>query len=136
MLVRLLAVFIAVPLTELYLLLQVGSRLGVGTTILLVVVTGVVGAHLARRESLRTLREIQRHLRHGILPTDELVDGALIVVAGLLLITPGLLTDAIGFGLLLPRTRAALRRHLRRRMTVASQASSATVEVEFTRRPD
>ena len=136
MFVRLLLLFTLVPLIELYVLLRIGNRLGVAPTILLVVVTGVVGAQLARREGVRTLRQIQAQLQRGVMPTEGLVDGALILAAGLLLVTPGVLTDAVGFGLLFPLTRAALRQYVRRRLEAAVPAASSTVEVEFTRRSD
>ena len=136
MFVRLLLLFTLVPLIELYVLLRIGSLLGVAPTILLVVVTGVVGAQLARREGVRTLRQIQAQLQRGVMPTEGLVDGALILAAGLLLVTPGVLTDAVGFGLLFPLTRAALRQYVRRRLEAAVPAASSTVEVEFTRRSD
>ena len=136
MFVRLLLLFTLVPLIELYVLLRIGSRLGVAPTILLVVVTGVVGAQLARREGVRTLRQIQAQLQRGVVPTEGLVDGALILAAGLLLVTPGVLTDAVGFGLLFPLTRAALRQYVRRRLEAAVPAASSTVEVEFTRGSD
>ncbi len=136
MFVRLLLLFTLVPLIELYVLLRIGSRLGVAPTILLVVVTGVVGAQLARREGVRTLRQIQAQLQRGVMPTEGLVDGALILAAGLLLVTPGVLTDAVGFGLLFPLTRAVLRQYVRRRLEAAVPAASSTVEVEFTRRSD
>ena len=133
---RLLLLFTIVPLTELYLLLRVGSVLGVGLTILLVVGTGVVGAYLARLEGWRTLRQMQDNLHNGIAPTGELIDAALILGAGLLLITPGIVTDMVGFSLLLPLTRAALKRAIRRRLEAHTPASSSTIEVEVIRRPD
>jgi UPF0716 protein FxsA len=133
---RLLLVFTLVPLAELYLLLQVGSVLGVGLTILLVVGTGVVGAYLARLEGWRTLRQMQDNLHNGIAPTGELIDAALILGAGLLLITPGIVTDMVGFGLLFPPSRAGLKRAIRRRIEAHTPASSSTIEVEVIRRPD
>jgi UPF0716 protein FxsA len=133
---RLLLVFTLVPLAELYLLLQVGSVLGVGLTILLVVGTGVVGAYLARLEGWRTLRQMQDNLHNGIAPTGGLIDAALILGAGLLLITPGIVTDMVGFGLLFPPSRAGLKRAIRRRLEAHTPASSSTIEVEVIRRPD
>ena len=133
---RLLVLFTIVPLAELYLLLQVGSLLGVGLTILLVVGTGVVGAYLARLEGWRTLRQMQENLHNGIAPTGELIDAALILGAGLLLITPGIMTDVVGFSLLFPPTRAALKRAIRRRLEAHAHASSSTIEVEVIRRTD
>jgi len=133
---RLLVLFTIVPLAELYLLLQVGSILGVGLTILLVVGTGIVGAYLARLEGWRTLRQMQENLHNGIAPTGEFIDAALILGAGLLLITPGIVTDVVGFSLLFPPTRAALKRAIRRRLEAYTSASSSTIEVEVIRRTD
>ena len=83
-------------------------------------VTGVVGAFLAKLEGLRTLGQIQRNLSQGIVPAEEMLDGVIILVAGLLLITPGILTDAFGFLMLIPATRNAFKRWLRRRFDRAS----------------
>ena len=117
---RLLLLFTVIPLVELYLLIEVGSIIGGLNTILLVVVTGVAGAFLAKLEGLRTLGQIQRNLSQGIVPAEEMLDGVIILVAGLLLITPGILTDAFGFLMLIPFTRNAFKRWLRRRFDRAS----------------
>lgn len=105
MFARLLLLFIVVPLVELALLIQVGQVIGLGPTILLVLVTGVAGAALARREGVRTLTAIQRELAQGRLPGRALLDGAAILVGGAFLLTPGILTDLVGISLLLPVTR-------------------------------
>ncbi len=115
MFARLLLLFTVVPLIELYLLIEVGTVIGAPSTILLVLGTGALGAILARLEGLRTLRQIQRNLAQGIVPAEEMLDGVIILAAGLLLITPGILTDAFGFLLLVPVTRNAFKRRLRRR---------------------
>jgi UPF0716 protein FxsA len=134
---RLVLLFTLLPLAELYLLLQVGSYLGVGMTILVVVGTGVMGAQLARLEGWRTWRQMQENIQQGIAPTGELIDGALILAAGLLLITPGIITDVVGFSLLFPPTRSAIKRYIQRKLDAFtdSSADSSTIEVEFTRRP-
>ena len=119
MFARLLLLFTAVPLVELYLLIEIGSVIGKLNTILLVIGTGVLGAFLARLEGLRTLREIQRNLSQGTVPAEKMVDGVIILVAGILLITPGILTDACGFLMLVPTTRNAFKRWLRRRFNRA-----------------
>lgn len=115
MLFRLLLLFTIVPLVELALLIEIGKVIDVGPTIALVVVTGVVGAALARHEGLRTFRSIQSDLTAGRLPGDRLIDALLILVAGVLLVTPGIITDGIGFLLLLPPARAVVRSHLKSR---------------------
>lgn len=112
---RLVILFVAVPLIELYLLLRVNEWTGSAlTTIGLILVTGVLGAWLARRQGFHTLRKIQQAFAEGRLPSQELMDGAMILVAGALLVTPGVLTDAFGFSLLLPPCRAIYRIWLRR----------------------
>jgi UPF0716 protein FxsA len=115
MLLRLLLLFILVPLIEVALLIQIGDWMGVLPTIGLVIFTGVVGAALARREGLRTWRAIQAELAAGRLPGDRMVDGLLILLAGAVLVTPGVLTDTIGFLLLVPPVRARVRTWLKER---------------------
>ena len=106
----LIILFVGVPLTELMLLIRVGSEIGTLATIGIVVFTGVLGASLARAEGLATWQRFQARLATGELPHDDLVDGLLILIAGAVLLTPGFLTDAAGFLLLVPPARAAVRR--------------------------
>jgi len=105
MLARLALLFILVPLVELILLIQIGQVVGLWPTIALVVLTGAVGAALARSQGLRTLWAFQEATARGELPADAIQDGLAILVGGAFLLTPGLLTDLVGFGLLLPPTR-------------------------------
>jgi UPF0716 protein FxsA len=107
---RLLLLFTLVPLVELYLLIEIGGAIGVAPTIAIVIVTGVIGAALARWQGLGVLRRLQDDLSAGRPPTDALIDGLLIFVAGAVLLTPGLITDALGFLLLVPAGRAAVRK--------------------------
>ncbi len=115
MFIRLLALFILVPWLELVLLLQLGRRIGLAGTIGVILLTGVIGAALARREGLATLRTIRESLARGEVPAQGIVDGCLILAAGLVLLTPGLVTDTAGFLLLIAPARAAIRRALIRR---------------------
>ncbi|MHC4064737.1 MAG: FxsA family protein [Planctomycetota bacterium] len=112
MFVRLLLLFTVLPLVELALLIRIGQAIEVGPTVGLVILTGLVGAALARHQGLRTLRRIQQNLAQGVVPTTELVNGLLILVAGLVLVTPGVITDAVGFALLVPPARNLIRRRL------------------------
>jgi len=105
---RLFLLFVGVPLLELLVLIQVGQWIGLWPTIGLVVATGFAGAALARKEGLRTLWRIQGELGQGRMPGDALFDGLAILVGGALLLTPGILTDAVGFSFLLPFTRKLL----------------------------
>jgi len=106
------ALFVVLPLVELVLLLQIGQAIDWPATIGLVLVTGLVGSALARWQGTKALREIQTQLASGQLPGKALFDGALILVAGAVLITPGVITDAFGFLLLLPPVRSLLGRAL------------------------
>ena len=115
MLGRLLLLCTVVPLVELYILIKIGSYIGGLNTILLVVMTAMLGAFLARLQGLRTLRQIQLSLSHGQIPAEELIDGVLILVGGIMLITPGVLTDLLALVLLFPFTRVYFKRWLRRR---------------------
>lgn len=107
---RLLLLFVLLPAVELALLIEVGRRIGTGATLTIIVVTGIIGASLARRQGLGVIRELQRESAAGHLPAGSLIDGILILIAGALLVTPGVLTDAFGFLCLVPAFRNALKR--------------------------
>ena len=106
MLFRLLVLFVGGPLVEIAVLLWLKDQMGWGATIALVLVTGIIGASLAQREGLRTMARIQAGMARGELPTGELVEAVLILAAGLVLITPGVLTDILGFALLVRPVRS------------------------------
>lgn len=110
MFLRLLLAFTLVPLIELYIFLVMGRTFGPLPTIALVIVTGVLGAALAKSQGIRAFERVRREMQAGQMPTEALLDGLLIFVAGALLLTPGLLTDLTGFFLLLPAGRRAIRR--------------------------
>ena len=112
---KLLLLFIGLPAVELALLIELGARIGTTATIGLIVVTGIVGANLARQQGLRVVGQIQETLARGELPTGQLVDGLLIVVAAALLVTPGVLTDAFGFMCLTPWFRERIKATLLQR---------------------
>jgi len=115
MIARLLLLFVLIPLLELAILIRVGTLLGFWPTIGLVVVTGAVGALLAKSQGTRVLAAIREDLAAGRVPAARLLDGLLILVGGAVLLTPGLLTDVAGLALLLPFTRSWLKMALRRR---------------------
>jgi len=110
MFLRLLLLFTIVPLVELFLLVKLGTVVGVGPTVALVIFTGVLGAWLARQQGLGVLRRLSEDMAEGRLPAEALIDGLLILIAGAVLLTPGLLTDALGFLLLVPQSRAVVHR--------------------------
>ena len=109
------AIFIVVPVVEFALLIEVGKRLGTLETLLLVFGTGIAGAWLARLEGFRILYHIRRDLDAGRVPAEGVLDGVLVLVAGIALIMPGLLTDAAGLLLLFPPTRYPIKAFIRRR---------------------
>ena len=110
---KLLLAFILVPLIEIYILIEVGGFIGTLPTIAVVILTGVVGAYLARVQGLRTMLRIRESMEQGAMPTEDLFDAALILVAGVTLLTPGFLTDAAGVLLLIPTTRAVVKEWVR-----------------------
>jgi len=117
MLARLALLFVAVPLVELALLVWIGKRVGLAPTVALVVVTGVLGAALARRAGLAAWTRFRAALAAGRPPHREIVEGLLVLVAGAVLLTPGLLTDVAGFLLLVPAVRLRVARWIGRRVT-------------------
>jgi len=112
MLLRLVLLFVLTPLVELAILVYLGTIIGALHTILIVVATGVLGAVLARHQGLTVLSRIRSNIERGILPSNELFHGALILVGGLLLLTPGIITDILGFMVLVPQTRRIIGRWL------------------------
>ena len=98
-------IFLVVPIIEIYLLIQVGQVIGAGWTILLVVLTAVIGVWLLKLQGISTLARAQHKLQENELPAREILEGMGLVVAGALLLTPGFFTDTIGFLLLFPPTR-------------------------------
>jgi UPF0716 protein FxsA len=113
MFIRLLLLFTIVPVVELYALLEVGSRIGAGPTIVLILLTGVAGAFLAKLEGFSILHRMRLELSKGRLPAGALLDGAMVLTGGVLLLTPGFLTDLLGFSFLIPFTRSAAKRLVR-----------------------
>ena len=94
---KLILAFTIIPIVEIYLLIEIGSIFGPLTAITLVILTGFLGAFMARMQGLQTLFRIQESLREGRMPSGELLEALLIVIAGLVLLTPGFLTDSAGF---------------------------------------
>lgn len=106
---KLLLLFVLVPALELALLIELGRHVGTLNTLLLIASTGIIGASLARRQGLGVLRRMQTEFGQGRIPSGSIVDGVIILVSGALLITPGILTDAVGFLCLVPDTRTIIK---------------------------
>ncbi len=112
----LIALFIVVPLAELYVILKVGDAIGPVWTILLLAADSVLGSVLLRSQGRTVWRRFNAALTEGKMPHREVVDGVLVIFGGAFLITPGFLTDIVGLTLLVPPTRAVVRRALIRRL--------------------
>lgn len=121
--------FIGIPLLELLILIEVGQLIGLLPTIGMVVLTGAVGAVLARLEGLRTVWRIRADLARARLPADALFDGLGVLLGGALLLTPGILTDILGFSLILPPTRRVLMSRVKENMK--GRLKAGTVRVGF-----
>lgn len=123
----LLALFIVVPLLELWMIIEVGSRIGAVYTIMSLILISVAGAALARQQGYRVIARIQSEVQSGNMPGDSLVDGAIILAGALLLLTPGFLTDIAGLLMLLPLTRIPIRSFAKRRLKKAVERRSVPV---------
>ncbi len=128
---RLLLLFIAIPVVELFLLIEIGRRVGTLTTVGIIMATGVVGASLARQQGMSTLARLRADLAASRFPADPIVDGVLILVAAAVLITPGLLTDLAGFLCLVPAFRRLVKRSLKRAFERAVREGTVGVTAAF-----
>ncbi len=127
----LLILFIVAPLAELYVLIRIGSAIGAVSTIFLSVLTAVIGTFLVRQQGFAVLRRIQQLMARDEIPALEMLDGALLLTAGLFLLVPGLITDALGFALLVPTLRhLVIRRYLQIQPLPRGQSPSAADDHE------
>ena len=116
MLWKLFLAFTIIPVSEIYILIAIGGQIGILPSIALIILTGIVGASLARSQGLKTLGRIRDSFQQGVVPGEELLNALLIAIAGIVLLTPGFLTDAAGLFLLIPATRTLCREWLKRRI--------------------
>ncbi len=132
---------LVVPVLEIYMLLQIGAAIGVVPTIFSVVATAVIGSWLLRQQGFSTLQRLQQSMAQGTLPAKELIEGPILMVGGALLLTPGFVTDAIGFLCLIPASRQKIVNYVLKHLVIpnssATQPPTAdtqnTIEGEFTR---
>ncbi len=115
MLLKLFLAFTLIPFCEIYLLIKIGNYLGAFNTILIVIVTGFLGAYLAKLQGIKTMMRVRESLNRGEVPAEEMLDALLIFVAGIVLLTPGFITDVAGIGILVPNTRSWFKRWLRKK---------------------
>ncbi len=111
---KLLLFFVVTPFVELMLLIEIGKTIGTLEVILLTVLTGIAGAALAKSQGFSVVRKMQQEMAEGRIPASNLIDGAMILIGGILLLTPGVLTDLFGLFLLVPRSRTLLKKTLTR----------------------
>lgn len=127
-----LIVFVVIPLVELAIFAAVSGQIGLGYALLFALFTAVLGGYCVKRQGLGVLAEIRNSTDRGRMPLGELFDGACLIAAGALLITPGFLTDAIGFALLIPRIRKLLREAIRKHTNWAvSNSDPNVIEGEY-----
>ena len=130
MFARLFLLFTVVPLLELWLLIELGSVIGAANTVAMVIITGFIGAALARSQGFGILNRIQTEMAQGQLPGNSLIDGLLVLAGGLLLLTPGLLTDVLGFSFLIPVSRTLLKRYIVRYLK--TKVKSGEIQANYT----
>ncbi len=115
MLLKLFLAFTIIPFIEIYLLIKIGSYLGAFNTVMIVILTAFLGALLARHQGLQTMVKVRESLERGEMPAEELLDALLILLSGIVLLTPGFLTDLAGLMILIPITRLMFKRWLRKK---------------------
>lgn len=127
--------FIVIPLVELYFIIVVGDIIGALWTVLLVLLTAVIGVSLLRYQGMSTLTRAQQNMAQGAIPAMEMMEGVALAVAGVLLITPGFITDSIGFLLLIPASRQAIIRYIMARASIRTNFSAGSGEYYGSSRP-
>jgi UPF0716 protein FxsA len=127
---KLLLLFIAVPAAELYVLISIGGAIGVLPTIALVFLTALAGATLARMQGLSTMLRVRESLDQGFMPAEELLDGLIILIAGMGLLMPGFLSDVVGLLMLLPGPRNIFKRWLRKKFDQWRQNPNVYIRID------
>ncbi len=129
MLLKLFLAFTIIPFFEIALLIKLGGAIGIFNTLLIVIITALVGANLARMQGLQTMIRVREALNRGEVPAEEMMDAFIIFVAGILLLTPGFITDCAGVLLLIPPVRNAFKRWLRRRFDHWIAGNTANIRI-------
>jgi len=112
---KLFLAFTLIPVAEIYLIIKLGGHLGAFNTVAIIIITGFAGATLARTQGMQTMLRVRQSLQQGLVPAEEMIDALLIFIAGIVLLTPGFITDAAGLLLLFPPARFHFKRFLRRK---------------------
>jgi len=127
MFLKLFLAFTLIPMIELYLLIKLGAVIGAFNTLLLVIFTGAAGAYLARLQGLQVMFRVRERLQEGEMPAEDMLDALIILIAGIVLLTPGLLTDIAGLLLLLPSVRFRFKVWLRQKLDLWTQNRKITI---------
>ncbi len=127
----LILLFTVLPAAELYLLIKIGSLIGAFNTVLIIVFTGVLGACMAKLEGLRVWYEFNRNVGKSIMPAEQIIDGVMVFAGGVLLITPGFITDILGFLLIIPFPRVQIKRLIRKWVKSKIERGNTVVNVNF-----
>ena len=118
---KLFLLFTLIPVIELSLLIEIGSYIGILNTVIIVILTALVGAYMVRMEGMGVMYRIQKNMQEGQFPAEEMISGAMILVAGALLLTPGFFTDIIGFLMVIPLSRnyisAMIKKYIEKKMS-------------------
>jgi UPF0716 protein FxsA len=109
---KLLILFIIIPVVELYTLIEIGKKIGTLPTMGIIILTAILGAYLVKNQGFMILKKIKNNIKEGIMPGDSLIQGAIILAGGILLLTPGFITDTIGFIFLIPGSRKIVKKCL------------------------
>jgi UPF0716 protein FxsA len=121
-------IFAVIPLIELGILIKIGTVIGTLNTITLVILTAAIGAYMVRMEGIGVLSRIQHNMQEGQFPAEELINGAMVLVAGALLLTPGVCTDVIGFLMVIPVSRNVIKRLIKR--YIEKKISSGNIHID------
>jgi UPF0716 protein FxsA len=128
MLLKLVLAFTLIPIAEIYFLIKLGGAIGAINTILVVIITALTGAYLARLEGLKTMIQIRGHLEQGLMPTEEMFDALLIFIAGIVLMTPGFLTDIAGLLVLIPKSRKHIKAWIKSKVSQMTHEKIYTID--------
>jgi UPF0716 protein FxsA len=128
MLFKLFLLFTLVPVIELSLLIKIGSIIGLFNTITIVILTAMIGAYMVRTEGFGVMTRMQKDMQLGVFPAEELINGAMILVAGALLLTPGFFTDIIGFLMVFPVSRNVIKRIAKRYIERRVSTNEITID--------
>ncbi len=130
--------FTALPAAELIILIKLGQSFGLANALLLIIGTGILGAYIARIQGFLVMQRIQEQTQKGLMPTEEMIDGAMILVGGVTLLTPGLITDILGFLLLIPISRNVIKFWLKKKFkqTLEEQSGVMTIQASDSKNDD